>query len=130
LGAEERDDKGEDMADDFKYDVFLSHSSKDKYIARDVAERLKDDRYALSGSSDKTVRLWDIESGRCIRVLEGHSDRVEGVAFSGDSGRALSGSTDKTMRLWDVESGHCLRVLEGHSDIVLSLAFNGRKAVE
>ena len=63
-----------------------------------------------------TVRLWDLETGRCLRVLEGHTDAVVSVAWSADPRRALSGSNDKTVRLWDVETGRCLRVLEGHTD--------------
>ena len=84
-----------------------------------------DGAYALSGSDDKTVRLWDIDSERCLRVLEGHSDSVWSVAWSGDARQALSGSSDKTVRLWEVNSGRCLRVLEGHSDRVWSVAWSG-----
>ena len=76
-----------------------------------------DDRRALSSSYDKTVRLWDVETGHCLRVLEGHTSNVYGVAWSADRRRALSGSGDKTVRLWDVETGRCLRVLEGHTDL-------------
>ena len=65
---------------------------------------------------DGTVRLWDVETGRCLRVLEGHTDYVWSVAWSVDGRRALSGSNDNTVRLWDVETGRCLRVLEGHTD--------------
>ncbi len=84
---------------------------------------------ALSGSADKTVRLWDVETGRCVRVLEGHSARVC-VAFSPEGGSALSGSADNTAQRWDVETGRCMRVLEGHCDVVRSVAFspNGRHA--
>ena len=74
-----------------------------------------DGKRALSGANDNTVRLWDVESGRCLRVLEGHTAAVWSVAWSPDERRALSGADDKTVRLWDVESGRCLRVLEGHT---------------
>ena len=60
---------------------------------------------APSPARDKTVRLWDVETGRCLRVLEGHTDSVRSVAWSADGRRALSGSGDKTVRLWDVETG-------------------------
>ena len=71
-----------------------------------------------TGSDDQTVRLWDVETGRCLRVLEGHTGIVRSVAWSADQRRALSGSDDKTVRLWDVETGRCLRVLEGHTSDV------------
>jgi GTPase SAR1 family protein len=70
------------------------------------------------------VRLWEVESGRCLGVLEGHSASVLSVAWSPDGRRALSGSADKTVRLWEVESGRGLGVLEGHSASVLSVAWS------
>src|ERR1035437_4325332 len=42
----------------------------------------RDGKLVLSGAEDKTVRLWDVETGGCLRVLEGHSDRVWSVAWS------------------------------------------------
>ena len=76
-----------------------------------------DGKRALSGADDNTVRLWDVETGRCLRVLEGHTDRLSGAwRGSADQRRALSGADDNTVRLWDVETGRCLRVLEGHTD--------------
>ena len=78
----------------------------------------RDGQHALSGSEDQTVRLWEVRSGRCLRVLEGHTARVRSVAWSADGQHALSGSADKTVRLWEVQSGRCLQVLEGHTDSV------------
>ncbi|MGH9940137.1 MAG: WD40 repeat domain-containing protein, partial [Blastocatellia bacterium] len=60
-------------------------------------------RYALSGSSDATLRLWEVESGREIRRFEGHIYEVTSVSFSPDGRYALSGSVDKTMRLWEFD---------------------------
>ena len=79
---------------------------------------------ALTGAGDKTVRLWDVETGRCLRVFEGHTDDVYHVVWSTDQRRALSGSKDKTLRLWNVETGHCLRVFEGHRGSIEKVALN------
>ena len=79
------------------------------------------DGRALSASGDSTLRLWDLASGQCLRVLEGHSSIVVHVAALPD-GRAISASKDNTLRLWDLASGKCLRVLEGHSDQVSHVA--------
>jgi len=75
-------------------------------------------------SDDHTIRLWDAETGACLRTLEGHTDGVDAVAFSPDGRRLVSGGGDKTVRLWDAETGACLRTLEGHSEGVRSVAFS------
>ena len=56
----------------------------------------RDGTRLLSGSQDKTVKLWDAATGRLLRTFEGHSDAVTSVAFSPDGARLLSGSGDKT----------------------------------
>jgi WD40 repeat protein len=49
--------------------------------------------------------LWDLETGKSLRTLEGHTDGVSAVAVLADGHRALSGSDDGTLRLWDLETG-------------------------
>ncbi|KNB20269.1 hypothetical protein FOXG_17337 [Fusarium oxysporum f. sp. lycopersici 4287] len=83
-----------------------------------------DSKKLASASGDKTIRIWNAETGECERVLEGHSERVRSVAFSHNSKRVASASDDKTIRIWSVETGVCERVLEGHSDWVISVAFS------
>ena len=91
----------------------------------------RDGRYALSGSRDQTLKLWDVASGRCLRTLEGHTRAIGSVALSGDACYALSGSNDCTLRLWEIPSGCCLRTFEGHTEWVysVSLSANGRYAL-
>ena len=72
----------------------------------------------VSGSDDKTLRLWDAKSGQPIGApLQGHEDAVSSVAFSPDGTRIVSGSDDKTLRLWDARSGEVLSVLELDSSV-------------
>jgi small GTP-binding protein len=78
-------------------------------------------------AEEKTAGLWDVETGRCLRVLEGHTDDIWCVAWSADQRRALTGAEDRTMRLWDVEMGQCLRIFEGHQDTVLALALSANR---
>jgi len=73
-----------------------------------------DGKRVLTGAEDATVRLWDLETGRCVCVFEGHASTVCSVAWSADQDRVLSGG-DNTVRLWDVQSGRCLCVLKGHT---------------
>ncbi|EJC98165.1 WD40 repeat-like protein, partial [Fomitiporia mediterranea MF3/22] len=79
-----------------------------------------------SGSYNKTIRIWDAESGRVIfGPFEGHTGWVQSVAFSPDGARVVSGSNDKTIRIWDVESGQMVsEPMEGHTDTVYSVAFS------
>jgi len=81
-----------------------------------------DGRCAVSASTDKTLKVWDLESGICLRTLEGHTDCVNGVAVTPDGRCAVSASTDKTLKVWDLESGTCLRTLEGHTGPVSGVA--------
>ena len=82
------------------------------------------DKHILSGNNDRTVRLWDMEVGSCLRVLKGHAGAVNCVAWSADGRYALSGSTDRTLQLWDVEIGKCLRVNMGHTGSVRCVALS------
>lgn len=83
-----------------------------------------DGKRVLSGDIEGTVRLWEVETGRCLRVFKGHTGWVSSVAWSADRRLAISGSHDHTVRLWGVESGRCLRVLEGHTDGVIGVAWS------
>lgn len=85
---------------------------------------LPDGRFVLSGSDDKTLQLWDVATGKCLRIFEGHTSSVKSVAFSPDGHFALSGSWDKTVRLWELTTGKCLCTFEGHTDVVTSVAFS------
>jgi WD40 repeat protein len=74
-----------------------------------------DGRTIVSGSADRTVKVWEAESGRLLRSLEGHTDSVRAVAVSPDGRTIVSGSWDNTVKVWEAESGRLLRSLEGHT---------------
>ncbi len=99
---------------------------------RDLTCAFSPDRTrAATGVVGRSVRLWDVETGECLRQLVGHTERVWGLAWSSDGQRILSGARDNTARLWDALTGKCLRVLEGHTGFVRSAEFgaDGRRAI-
>ena len=63
-----------------------------------------DSRCLASGSMDRTINLWDVETGECIDTLNGHEGWVTCVAFSPNYQFLASGSTDYTVKLWTVGS--------------------------
>jgi WD40 repeat protein len=90
-----------------------------------------DDSYALSGSNDKTMKLWELSSGDEIHSFVGHSDSVNSVVISPDGLYILSGSGDKTMKLWNLSSGAEIRSFVGHTEKINSVAISpdGRYAL-
>ena len=58
----------------------------------------------VSGSEDKTLKLWDASTGNCLATWKGHSDYVNSVAVFPAGDRVVSGSDDKTLRLWGAAS--------------------------
>jgi WD40 repeat protein len=83
-----------------------------------------DGRWALSGSSDNTLSLWEMSTGHCLRSFEGHNDDVTSVSISPDGRWGLSGSRDSMLRLWELSTGRCLRTFKGHSDNLNSVAIS------
>jgi WD40 repeat protein len=91
-----------------------------------------DGRHAVSGSQDKTLRLWDASTGACLKALEGHTEGVGAVAVTADAGLAVTGTGggENAVRVWDLRSGRCVRTFRGHAAVVVSVAVtpDGRRA--
>jgi hypothetical protein len=85
-----------------------------------------DGKRALSGSLDKTMRLWEVDTGKELRRFESHKGWFFSVAFSPDGKQVLSGNNDKKARLWtvDVQTGKELRRFEGHTGDVYGATFS------
>jgi len=88
-----------------------------------------DRRIALTGSWDRTVKIWDLDTRRELRTLEGHEEFVSALASSADGRRVVSGSGDHTLNVWDLESGFLLRTLKGHEATITAVAVWDKRAV-
>ena len=73
-----------------------------------------DGRFAMSGGQDKTVRLWDVATGREVRVFQGHLDNVVSVSFSPDGRFALSADWSGVVKLWELSTGQEIRTFKGN----------------
>jgi hypothetical protein len=91
----------------------------------------------VSGSLDRTVKVWDVQSGKDILTLKGHTGNVFSVAISPDGKRIVSGGADSVrgkpgeVKVWDAQSGRDTLALKDHTGTVLSVAFSadGRRIV-
>jgi WD40 repeat protein len=70
------------------------------------------------------VRVWDAATGQELLTLKGHTNQVNGVAFSPDGRRLASASPDQTVRVWDAATGQELLTLKGHTSHVNGVAFS------
>jgi len=76
------------------------------------------------GDSSGGITLWDVATGRQLKALFAHVDRVNAIAFSPDGRRMASGSADGTVVVWDMEGGERLHFLSAHVDEVTGVAFS------
>ena len=83
-----------------------------------------DSKLVVSGSDDRTIKIWDAATGREMQTLKGHGDWVRSVAFSADSKLVVSGSGDRTIKIWDAATGREMQTLKGHGGWVTSVAFS------
>jgi WD40 repeat protein len=83
-----------------------------------------DGKMLISGSDDKTIKVWDIATGNLIHSLKGHGDKVRAVAISSDGKTLASGSDDSTVKIWNVGKGDLIYNLKGHDDNVRSLSIS------
>ncbi len=116
------------QAQELKLEILNGHSGGGVFAVAVSS----DGKFALTGSTDQTALLWDLETGKQLRRFVGHEDAVSAVQFSKDGQFVLTASYDKTARLWETATGKETRVfvenrngvLIGHSGKILSAAIS------
>src|SRR5262249_12044965 len=78
----------------------------------------------VTSSWDKTVRLWELASGKELAVLAGHTGVVSGATFAPDGETFATASWDKTIRVWSYPAGHTVQTLMGHTGVVTAVVYS------
>jgi WD40 repeat protein len=77
----------------------------------------QDGRYGLSGSTDNSMRLWDLTTYKQVQTFKGHTKQVWDVAFVPNSKHVLSASWDATVKMWDMTTGKDIRTFQHPIDV-------------
>jgi len=111
-----------------QYGVAQKRLTGHGHFVSDVAIS-SDGQFALSGSWDATLRLWDLNTGQTTRRFIGHNKDVLSVAFSADNRQIVSGSRDRSINLWNT-LGQCKYSIteDGHKEWVSCVRFSPNMA--
>lgn len=78
----------------------------------------------VSGSIDRTCKIWDVASGQCMYTLRGHNDEILDVCYNATGSRLATASADGTSRVYNTMTGACQSILIGHDGEISKVAFN------
>ena len=79
--------------------------------------------HVVSASWDKSLRIWDVSTGYCVKTISGHAGRVRDVSPTFDGRYLLFAGDDQTARIWDIALGKCTATLFGHDDVIECCTF-------
>ncbi|MBR8837671.1 MAG: serine/threonine protein kinase [Stigonema ocellatum SAG 48.90 = DSM 106950] len=104
--------------------TLTGHSGEVNSLAISSIPTILSREILVSGSDDKTIKIWDIQGRKEILTLKGHKGKVYTLAISPDAQTLVSGSNDNTIKVWNLNTGKEIRTLKGHKDIVNSVAIS------
>ncbi|KAG7799875.1 hypothetical protein KL929_000791 [Ogataea haglerorum] len=81
----------------------------------------------MTGSYDKTIKIWNVEAGKLLRTLTGHTRGVRTLAF--DDQKLITGGLDSTIKVWNYRTGQCISTYTGHEEGVISVDFHEKLIV-
>jgi WD40 repeat protein len=100
--------------------LFMGHAGRVASVALSG-----DGKTLVSASSDKTIKVWDVDTGHERATLKGHTDTVWSVALSDDGKTLVSASWDDMVKVWDMDTGRESTTLKGHMGAVTPVALSG-----
>lgn len=80
-------------------------------------------QFIITGSRDKTIKVWDVTSGQLLSTLVGHDNWVRGLVVHPNGKYLVSVSDDKTMKIWDLKTGRCVKTIEAHSHFTTCVSY-------
>ncbi|XP_031260091.1 PH-interacting protein isoform X2 [Pistacia vera] len=83
-------------------------------------------RYVITGSDDRLVKIWSMETAFCLASCRGHEGDITDLAVSSNNALVASASNDFVIRVWRLPDGLPISVLRGHTGAVTAIAFSPR----
>lgn len=83
-----------------------------------------DGKYIISGSYDKTFKIWEASTGKCLKTLSGYSDKITSISYSFDGKYIVNATTGNKINIWEESTGKCLKTLEGYYNGYSSVSFS------
>ena len=97
------------------FDVYCRDvQAKNKYDGVLSVHLDENNKIIATASGNGKIHIWDVATGKCMKIFEGHEGEVWSVFLSLDGKHLVSCSSDKSAKLWDTETGECIRAYEGH----------------